>query len=208
MNTAVHLLKCAAVHWPHTVHCGEHELVVSEAAVKLVGAFFQKMNRHLNSLWAKQFLWNRTGSKQTQTHQISNYPALSALIKLAIWALPFCACRSHTALKGSPEYPTLSPERRHHLHQDLRLSAWESLRKHDSFDSTEFINSKCWYWACVMCPVQSPRSWLMIPWSQRSWFTDSSPREVTDLSTLIQCRVCAFLPPLPPVAWKLWPWPK
>lgn len=45
----------------------------------------------------------------------------------------------------------------------------------------------------------------MMPWSHRSWLTDSSPWEVTDLSRLIQRRSWAFLLPRPPVPWKLWP---
>lgn len=118
-------------NWPHTVDCGEDELVVSQTPVELVGAFLQKVDGHLNSLWSKQFLC-AAGCLQFKNLSTLTYNShRTVALGLIISALPFCAYRFHTALKVSVEYPTLSPRWRHHPHQSLLPFALKSLGKHN-----------------------------------------------------------------------------
>lgn len=190
----------AYLNWPHTVHRGEDELVVSQTAVELVWAFPQEVNRHLDSLWSKQLLWYDITSLSAWTVPDVRWK-LPVLLGVVTSALPFCACRSRTALKVSAEYLTLSPGRPRPRHQDSLPSASKSLRKHNRHVCTEHVWSAMFL---LMLWFNLPNSWLMIPCSQRLWQTESSPEDVTDLITLTQSCSWAFLLPLPPTPWTLW----
>lgn len=190
-------------NWPHTVDCGEDELVVSQTPVELVGAFLQKVDGHLNSLWSKQFLC-AAGCLQFKNLSTLTYNShRTVALGLIISALPFCAYRFHTALKVSVEYPTLSPLWRHHPHQSLLPFALKSLGKHNREVRIEHIYQVESF--CSRVSQSLPKSWLMVPWSQRSCLTESSPEDATDLSTLIQRCIWAFLLPRP-LAGTLLPW--